>query len=363
MFRPSRTALAATTLSLAAGVFALPAAAYAADTTTNLNATQMAAELKTVATASTSAAAGGWRNAVTSTGFLSLTGSMVFDTAHQTASSRVLMDGHLMVAYVAGGRGLYANLSDADQRAAVKMMGRPEVKYAFAADPTLDFATVVKESGPASVLADDTDNAGTKTVHDDGSTDYAFSALSGQVNYSFHVDPAGSLTSARLAGEGLTMTQAFTYGPQTVTLPAASVTISAATLTRGVAYLHMSDAVRSVAKGGAEVVRAKAHGHTVKVASLRKIIKHEAKVNNTKLQVKVVKVKNVSRGVKVYATNPWTHKTVSYTVKASGRKVVVHRTTAAAAGLATVQAAGTARHLPVDLPSGWLDGLLVAAVK
>ncbi|RZU49573.1 hypothetical protein EV385_1326 [Krasilnikovia cinnamomea] len=360
MFRPSRTALAATALSLAASVFAMPVAAYAADTTTNLSATQMAAALKTVATTSTAAAAGGWQTTIGLTGFLSLTGSSVVDTQHKTAVTRVRFEDELMIAYVAGGRGAYLNLGEPDQRAAVQMMGRPEVKFVFAADPTLNFDTLMKENGPGSVLADSS-HAGTKTVHDDGSADYRFTGSSGEM-YTFRVATSGSLTRAHVAADGLAMTQSFVYGPQTVTLPAAAITISAATLNRGVAYLHMSDAVRAVAKGGAEVVRGKAHGRRVKVSSLRKIIKHDAKVFNTKLQVKLVKVKNIRRGVKVYAKNPWTHKTVSYTVKAFGRKVVVRKTKAAAAGLAAVQAAGTAHHLPADLPAGWLDGLFAAAV-
>ncbi|GAB1693761.1 hypothetical protein [Krasilnikovia sp. M28-CT-15] len=354
MFRPSRTALAATTLSLAASVFAMPSAAYAADTTTSLGATQMAAELKAVASTSTTAAANGLKadlSVVASE--ITMTASYVVDTPHKIAYTREPFVG---ATYVVGGRGIYHKITDSYSRAALKMMGRPEVTYTFFSQPTLNFDTYIRDHGtsPAEVLESDTTHAGTKTVHDDGSINYAFTGKDGEA-FTFQVAAAGSLTSAHVTDDNLSATITFAYGPQTVTLPAASVTVSSTTLARGVAYLEMPGAVKGVAKGGAEVVRGKAHGHTVKVASLRKTIKHEAKVFNAKLLAKIVKVKNVSRGVKVYATNPWTHKTVSYTVKASGRKVVVTRVKAAAASAVP---AGTARPLTVDLPPGWLNGLL-----
>jgi hypothetical protein len=52
-------------------------------------------------------------------------------------------------------------------------------------------------------------------------------------------------------------------------------------------------------------------------------VRGEVSAFNTKAQLRMIKVTDVRRGVRVYATNPWTHKTVSYTVKASGKKVVV----------------------------------------
>ncbi|GAB1690752.1 hypothetical protein [Krasilnikovia sp. M28-CT-15] len=107
MFRPTRSSLLTATVSLAAGLFALPAPAYAADTTASLDATAMAAALKTVADASTVAARSGWKAIETfGEGSKSASSLMVVDTTHKIAYTRSRFGSYEYAMYVVGGRHL-----------------------------------------------------------------------------------------------------------------------------------------------------------------------------------------------------------------------------------------------------------------
>lgn len=325
MFRPSRSALLVATVSLAGGVLTTPGAAYAADTTTHLSATQMVAALKPVAVASTAAAEGGWKAVVTMAGDpmpLSLT--YVVDPPRGIAYHRLRAVGLDEATYAVAGKGLYRALPDAASRAAVKMMGRPTVRYVFNPDRSLTLAQHLRDGGaptPASALSDDAGYPGTKTVHDDGSTDYV--QVVDDLTVTLRVNPAGTLSGGHASGAGFTAKLTYAYGPQTIAVPAATTVISEAQLSLGMWYLDMPAHVKDVSYQGAAQTRRAARGATVKVASLRKIVRRAVSTFNTKAQLKMIKVKDVRRGVRVYATNPWTHKTVSYMVIASGKKVIV----------------------------------------
>ncbi|SNY55084.1 hypothetical protein [Paractinoplanes atraurantiacus] len=322
MSRLSRPALLTAAVSLTAGLVVAPGAAYAADTATQLSAAQMAAALKSVATTSTAAAAPGWRATTGLSGQLSGSGLFVADPAGGVGFERFISGGLMAAEYAVAGKGRYEYLGDPTARSAVKMMGRPAVKFVFTADKALNFDAYVKDAAtsPATVLTDDTDHAGTKTVHDDAPADYRFKADSTTVT--IHVNPAGVLTSARATDDGVAVTLAYAYGPQHVTVPAATATIGAAALDQGITYLDMPTIVKQVARQGAADARKAAHGHKVKVASLRKVVRRDVAAANKSLRLTMVKTKNTTNGVRVYATNPWTHKTTAYTLKASGTKVV-----------------------------------------
>ncbi|OJF12117.1 hypothetical protein [Couchioplanes caeruleus] len=128
---------------------------------------------------------------------------------------------------------------------------------------------------------------------------------------------------ARIQAGSFVVTLTYTYAPQTVTLPAAGTVIGEAPLAVGVWYVDMPAYVRQVSHGGAAAARRAARGATVKVTSLRKAVRREVSAFHTKARLKMIKVTDVRRGVRVFATNPWTRKTVSCTVTASGKKVVV----------------------------------------
>jgi hypothetical protein len=323
MFRPSRSVILVAAVALAGGVLTAPGAAYAADTTTQLSATQMVVALEPVTIATTAAAEDGWTAAMTLTGDFSGSASHVVDPSRGIAYERFRFGEFHDTAYAVAGKGRYQSLSDPKSRAAVKMMGRPAVKYAFTQDPSLTLAEHLENGTPTpvSVLSDDVHHPGTKTVHDDGSTDYAM--VVGGATVTLRVSPVGTLSGTHAKAGSDTMTLTYTYGPQTLTVPAMDTVIGEAQLARGVWYVDMPAHVKQVSHSSAGQVRRAARGATVKVTSLRKIVRGEVSAFNTKAQLRMIKVTDVRRGVRVYATNPWTHKTVSYTVKASGKKVVV----------------------------------------
>jgi hypothetical protein len=303
-----------------------PGVAYAADTVDPLSATEMAAALKQVDTATAVVAQPGWRAAETVGGLLSAAGVFVLDRRGGRVFDQFRVGRDVLTSYAAEHRGTYENVTDPASRSALRMMHRSGVRYVFTPDKRLALDHYVTENGPAPsvVLTEDVKHAGTRTTHDDGSADYRYTDQDGAV-VTIAVSAAGVLTSAHAAMSGLTVAVSFTYGPQHVTLPAASATIGSAALARGVAYLDMSANVKAVAHDGAAAARRSAHGHAVRTSALRTAVRRAAARFNATVEGTVVRVRNIHGGARVYATNPWTHKTVTYTVKASGRKVVVRR--------------------------------------
>jgi hypothetical protein len=165
------------------------------------------------------------------------------------------------------------------------------------------------------------DHSGTKTVYDDGSTDYTVKTDGASVT--LHVAAAGTLTSMKTDGTELKVALAYAYGAQKITLPAASVTVDRATLNKAKVYVAMAADVKTAATNGAAHTRTAAKSKTVKVASLRQIVRKDVTTVNQGVCLTMIKAINVEDGVKVYATNPWTHQSVAYTVKASGKEVFV----------------------------------------
>ncbi|MEU4428678.1 hypothetical protein AB0F81_49400 [Actinoplanes sp. NPDC024001] len=317
----SRPAVLLTTLSVTAGLLVAPGVAYAADTTTRLTAAEMTAAMKAVAAASTKAAASGWKSSTRITlDAVTATETSVLDAAH----GRYVTTSGTQQLFAVDGRGIYTQVSDSRQRSALKMMGRTSVRYVFIGNTSVDLDDFAVT--PA-VVAGYT-IAGSRTTHDDGSADYAVVEPEG-AKVTLRVSPAGVLTGAHAAlsdeDGDLDVTLAYTYGPQTVTLPAAAATIGSGTLATGVAYLGMSTAVKRAAVAGAADTRKAAKGRKVSVTTLRKIVRRDAAATNAAAGASIVKVKSITGGTRVYATNPWTRQTVSYTVKASGRKVLVKK--------------------------------------
>jgi hypothetical protein len=318
----SRSALLLSTVSLAAGLFAVPGAAYAVDTTISLTQEQMAAELKKIADTSTAAAKNGWKATVSTVGDLDSFTSYVVDPTHgraleQSRYANDLVDTRIAVA----GKGVYSSIIDPDSRAAVKMMGRPTVRYVFTARPSLNLTTYLEDTPtPAAMLTEDIP-AGTKTSHDNGSTDYTFS--NGGERLTVQVADTGTLSQVQISLKDFTVKVNYAYAPQQVSLPALAITMDSVTFDRGRAYLDMPRSVAAVANDGAAAARQAAKGRTVTVSSVRKHVRREAAAFNAGTRVKMVKVAEMRGGVRVSATNPWTGKTVDYTVKASGRKVTV----------------------------------------
>jgi hypothetical protein len=317
----SRGALLVATASMATGILAGPGVAYAADTSTPLTAAEMSAALKAVSSASAKAAAHGWKGTVKLTGD-SLSGSdfLAVDPVAGVAFNRYTIDGHTEAQYIVAGKGAYTAVADPASFAALKMMHRTSVRYVFNPDKSIKLDDAGFGGISPAMFADAVDHPGTKTVHDDGSADYLLSQ-DGET-MTAHVTAAGVLASADSVGDGVHATFTYAYGPQSVVLPSASMTIGEGALDEGVAYLNMALAVKWVAGEAATDTLEAAHGHKVSVSSLRKMTKNDVKAFNDGA-VKMIKTKSVSGGIRVYATNPWTHRTVAYTLQPSGRKVTI----------------------------------------
>lgn len=315
--------------SLAAGLVVNSTAAYAADTTTNLTKDEMTAVVTAVSTASTAGSKTGWRANETLVPGPSTSSTEIF-ALDPVGGIGLLTVVDVFAEYAVQHKGTYRSEAyDTTARAAVKMIGRPGVRYVFTADKKLTLDHWAKRAhSPANVLDDYSIAAGTKTVHDDGSTDYAYISPNGgtDIFVTLHVDAAGLLATVSDDIPGfLRYTAAYTYGAQKITPPAAAVTVDSVTLAKAEAYLTMADRVKAAATNGAAHTRKAAKGKTVKVASLRAIVRKDAGAVNKSAGVAMVKVVNVAGGVRVSAINPWTHKSVAYTVKASGKKVIVKK--------------------------------------
>src|SRR4051812_36846421 len=199
----SRGALLVATASIATGFLAGPSAAYAADTSTPLSAAEMSTALKAVSATSGRAATRGWKAAVKVTGgSLSGSESFVVDPVAGVAFERYGFGGYTMTQYVVAGRGTYAGLADPMSRAAVKMMRRPSVRYVFTPDKSvkLDAEVAVGGVSPATLLTDDVDHAGTRTLRDDGSADFRLTADGATLTV--HVSAAGKPGARGGDGDG-----------------------------------------------------------------------------------------------------------------------------------------------------------------
>jgi hypothetical protein len=329
----SRPAILLASATVAAGLLVAPSAAYAADTTTTLTKAEMKAAVAAVEVATDTVAAQGWTSDLDLSGTFggtTMSGwqKITIDREHGLLAAAFAVDGETESrVFLDEGSGTYTSAGDDSRtRAALKMMGRSSMTFVFTADSTL----TLEDDGPTPVeLVAPSVSAGTRTLHDDGSADLVFTGEAvGTVT--LHTDATSVLRSAStvLKEEEMSLSTSidYGYGPQTVTLPSAGETIDPATMIKGLVYLDMAGLVRNAAVAGAADTRRAAKGGKVKVATLRKLVRRgAAETNEFNGGIEVVKVKNVTSGVRVSATNPWTKKTVAYTVKASGKKVLVKK--------------------------------------
>ncbi|MFI7598157.1 hypothetical protein [Actinoplanes sp. NPDC049681] len=330
MSRSFRLAALTAVTSVAAGLLCLPGAAHAAaavEEPVTLSAAEMVTALTSVAVSSTAAAAEGWRiTESVSSPWASAAGEYAVDPAGGVAYEHDTYGGTARTKYAVHHRGTYETLSTVSARAAVKMMNRPAVRYVVEPDPALDLDGYVDRRGfrPSELLTKDVSYPGTRTTHDDGSADFTFSPET-DTSITFVVTPAGVLSGARVAAGDVSGSLTFTYGAQHLTPPAASTTITSVVLARGEAYLSMAATVKKVVGDGAITIRRTAAGHTVRATSVRKVVRSLAGDANKRAGSAMVRVEDIRDGARVYATNPWTHVTVAYTVKGSGTKVVVRK--------------------------------------
>ncbi|BCJ45731.1 hypothetical protein GCM10010168_58490 [Actinoplanes ianthinogenes] len=324
MFR----ALLLTTASLTAGVLAAPGAALAADTSTSLTAAEMSAALKAVAATTATAEIPGYAGSLRAT-LDGRVAAMAFavDPATGRGYYRMAYTGYGTEAvYAVAGKGEYDYLTGSAERAAAKMAGRPEARYVFVpnAKLTLDGWSSRQMSAPSEIVVEDARHAGTKTTHDDGSADYSFTGEE-KTRVTFTVDATGVVTRGRVVDTGVEQTITFGYGPQTVTLPATGQVISQTTLTKAVAYYDLARKMSRLTSDIMIGVDDRARGRNVTVAAVRKGARAAVAGFNESLAVKVVTVRNVTGGVTISATNPYTGVRIAYRLKLSGKHTVARK--------------------------------------
>lgn len=329
MFRAS---VLLATASLAAGLLTAPGAAFAADTTTSLTGPEMAAALKGVAGTTAPAELPGYAADVVATSTekgVTQKGTAKFTVDPEHGRGAMEMAGGpfgTIGLYAQAGKGQWTRFISKPERDAVAMAGHPHARYSFLPDPKLTLDSWADDGlpAPSSVLTQDSRYAGSKTVHDDGGTDYAFTTAD-KTKVVFTVDTHGVLAGATISDSGIDAAFTWHYGAQTVTLPTAAQTVSQTFLQRAVAYLNMAGTVKAAAVNSAKVVEEKSGKKWVKVANLRKWTRAEVSVANSVQGVRVLVVADVKGGVRISAKNPFTGATAAWTVKASGKHAVAHK--------------------------------------
>ncbi|MEV6343036.1 hypothetical protein [Actinoplanes sp. NPDC051851] len=332
MLRLSRPAMALATASITAGVLFAPAAAYADDITTQLSATEMHDALTAVSVATGKAQTDGYAGTYTGTDYgQKMAGAFEIDRAHGT--------GHLVSTgayphdvYGAAKRGIWIPIEYFPGKAAsaATTAGYPNAAFVLVPQTTLTVDGWAAEYAmiPSAIVVEESRHAGTKVAHEDGSAAYTFTLdeEGEKLTLTFDTDATGVLTGAQgSSGENNSQDLDFHYGAQTVTLPGAGTTIGQDVLIKALAYQDMSANVRSVAQWAASDVRSGAKGKAVKLAELRKTVRADVAGFNTSVMYKVITATNVSGGVKIHAKNPYNGVAVAYTIKASGKKVLVKK--------------------------------------
>ncbi|MET8149655.1 hypothetical protein ACIBSW_23725 [Actinoplanes sp. NPDC049668] len=239
-------------------------------------------------------------------------------------------DGTDLGGAVDAAKGTWRAPEESWHKSVLAMMGRQTVKYVFTAGK-VDFAEYLQES-PAAMAADlverlDDATEVTREEHEDGSADYRVADETGEVTLHVGADSVVTGRDFRLEEGDVAFedSAAYTYGPQSISMPSATLTVDAKSLKSGRAYLSMGNLVNNAAGGGAANARKAAKGRKVSVASVRSLVRRAAAGANAQSGAAVVQIKDITAGVRVYATNPWTKKSVAYTVTAVGRRVVVKK--------------------------------------
>lgn len=329
VLRHHRLALFTTTAVMVAGTLAVPGSAVAADTTTSLTDAEMATAITAMAKTTTTAAAGGWAGSLVRTydGEPEATVAVVADPVGGLGYVKYDNAGP-GTGYAVAGRGSYHLLTTARQKAAAKLVGKPSATFAFVSQPSLQITSwaAATPASPTRWFVYRPGGNPTRTVHDDGSVTYRFwDDTSGDVV--LDTTAGGVLSSAKRNYEESGARYSWRYGSQHVSLPAlnSTTTVGNAQLTKAAAYVYLRSDVKGLAGTIAKYVRQSSGKRTVKVNRVRQVAGRQVAAFNKKMQVTVVKVTNIKGGVRISAKSPYTGVKVAYTIKASGKKVIVKK--------------------------------------
>jgi len=371
LHRPSALLLGAT---LVLGAVATPGIAFAGTpsttgTPTPVAASDVLAALKSAEATTASAGQSGWDEKLTASD-PSGANSATMEAKYAVLEGRgyVSLSGNPSIKMIqVQSRGTYQTtpllgsmLGAARLQRVLNAIGRPNATWIYFPDPTVDLTSA--DTGMTSMSPDTflsglvdpsattindgpSDTPPTQTVGADGSTTYTFDAsfvvgqsVSGSSSgtgtvsdvtetgtVSVTLDASGAITRYT---DDMTQEKAvgtFAYGPQHVALPAPSQVVTMEQIVRGLPLLTMAPDARKIATGTRTKVAHTSHtaNHTVRV--IRRVAARLALQRNGADGERVFTTRHVPHGVRIVATNPFTHAKVAYTIKAKGKRAVVRR--------------------------------------
>lgn len=360
LHRPSALLLGAT---LVFGAVATPSLAFADDTPaatatttpTTLTTVQLAQALQGVETSTAKEGKDGWSEKVKdteggSTSNLQLTYAVLQgrDYVGITGDPK----GPAMKEIDVQDKGSYQNAASVAQlffgsaayfKRLAAAVGRPNATWVYMADPKTDLSdpeTGIADASPAAAVGSLVDTqqtivsdppAPTVSTQANGDTVYTFSGITtddegnlAQGTFTATVNPDNALISLdeNLSDEVVTAT--FSYGAQHIALPKASQIVSLSRLLDGVPLVTMKSDARMIAALTRVEVAKKKHKASATKHLIRTNAKKWVKAVNESDGAHIFSLRNTAAGVMLTGRNRFTHHTVVYTVKAAGKKAIVH---------------------------------------
>lgn len=228
------------------------------------------------------------------------------------------------------------------------VVGRPKAAWIYEPDSTIDLESgpfAVADVAPDALLGQLTDadettisDGATETAESDGSTTYVIpvTTVTGEVQLpggdvkdtalvTLTVGADGALGAGAVAFTDEQVSKTFGYGRPDIALPKAGDTVSEARLNKGRPLLRMAWDLKDMAQVIAMDVVKSPHRAWGAVRIIRTDAVRLARIGNRRDRQQVFAHRTVAHGVRITATNPFTHAKVVFTVRAIGNRAVVRR--------------------------------------
>lgn len=342
--RPSALLLSS---ALVLGAMTAPTAAFGdATSKTTITVDDVLTALVEARTATKAAATDGWDDHVDDVqlGGATSTAELAYDATDGRGSLSGQDDGETFQMIMVDHGGSYESIasyrgrgSAERYRRALTMIGHPDATWVHEpAAPDVANQDFGAAFGPSYILevltnSEESKISGTPTVSTaaDGSSTYSLTVmltdLGDHGSMTLTVGTDGVLTADSSDFDGEQSSSRYTYGPQAVPLPDPSDAVSAHDLDRALTLLDMRSDARMIA-GEVRIYAIKnRHPHLSNAQTIRRYAKSDARMMNGMYGGTVFAEHDIARGARITATNPFTHAKVVFTVRATGKRVVVRR--------------------------------------
>lgn len=352
LHRPSALLLGATVVI---GAVATPGLAFAdgtTGTTTQTDVATVVAALKSAHTAAAAADHDGWSEhlkVVGATAADSLNAQLTYAvqqgrgyTAITGSPSVKLIEVQHTGDYVSTSSVAPAFGGSKRFKSILSAVGRPRASWIFEPDTSVDLTdpddgfVAAAPDGLLATLVDPAETTvtgtPTQTVSADGSTTtYAFSGTDKTVSgspsaqYTVTVDADDLMTATTETFSGETDSGTFSYGAQHIYLPTGSQFVTLDRLTEGLVLAQMGPEARRIATTTQHEVAKKPHRAAATADLVRRIAKAVAREHNRGDKHRIFTTVGIRGGARITATDRFTHRKVSFTVTAHGKRTVLHR--------------------------------------